>query len=277
MLENDLIFDLVKKRGSLFSLRFKGERFAKVASPENMLRTLSTLVNCPAFSVTVNSEMDGYSSPEVSDAGRICVPFDTFAVAVHCGKESRVVLVERNLNAPKVGDELHVHEFGTYKAGWALLTFQVVNSYVDRDRVSVCTLLADDTMVSAPEGSLTQSGDHGAAVFTRNLLRLLATVSSCKNIKFREASSTERSVAAIAKSKVPPWEYHEVELSSLPGYIYIPKGGTHASPRWHMRGGHWRNYKSGKRVWVEQMEVGDKSKGVIVKDYVVTNHLGVSK
>lgn len=73
------------------------------------------------------------------------------------------------------------------------------------------------------------------------------------------------------------WEYREVELSSLPGYIYIPKGGTHASPRWHMRRGHWRNYKSGKRVWVEQMEVGDKSKGVIVKDYVVTNHLGVSK
>jgi len=48
-------------------------------------------------------------------------------------------------------------------------------------------------------------------------------------------------------------------------------GGTHASPRLHDRRGHWRTMKStGKKVWVKQCKVGDASKGVIFKDYKLT-------
>ena len=50
-----------------------------------------------------------------------------------------------------------------------------------------------------------------------------------------------------------------------------PKGGTHASPRWHKRRGYWRTMKkSGKRVWVRACEVGSKSNGMVYKDYQVT-------
>lgn len=83
------------------------------------------------------------------------------------------------------------------------------------------------------------------------------------------------SLHTTAKNKAL-WEYHEVKLSDVPGYISQPKGGTHASPRWHMRRGHWRQYKTGKRVWIENMEVGDKKRGVVAHDYVVTaNHMEV--
>ena len=49
----------------------------------------------------------------------------------------------------------------------------------------------------------------------------------------------------------------------------IPQGGTHASPRWHERRGHWRKHPSGKQVWVKNCQVGNASLGSVFKDYVV--------
>lgn len=46
-----------------------------------------------------------------------------------------------------------------------------------------------------------------------------------------------------------------------------PQGGTHATPRRHQCRGHWRNCKSGKRVWVKDCWKGDASKGTVFKDY----------
>ncbi len=40
--------------------------------------------------------------------------------------------------------------------------------------------------------------------------------------------------------------------------------------RYHMARGHYRHYKSGKVVWVKEHYKGDKSKGVINKDYMLT-------
>lgn len=47
------------------------------------------------------------------------------------------------------------------------------------------------------------------------------------------------------------------------------QGGTHASPRWHERRGHWRTLKSGKQVWVKNCAVGDKAKGAVFHDYQI--------
>lgn len=43
--------------------------------------------------------------------------------------------------------------------------------------------------------------------------------------------------------------------------------GTHASPRLHLRRGHIRRLASGETVWVQPCVVGDKSKGMLTKDY----------
>ena len=44
----------------------------------------------------------------------------------------------------------------------------------------------------------------------------------------------------------------------------------HASPRQHERRGHWRTYRSGKRVWVKNCVVGDPSLGHVKHAYVIT-------
>lgn len=53
------------------------------------------------------------------------------------------------------------------------------------------------------------------------------------------------------------------------------KGGTHASPRVHLRRGHWRRTKKAT-IWVKAAVVGEKSKGMIIKDYMVTTNASES-
>jgi hypothetical protein len=45
------------------------------------------------------------------------------------------------------------------------------------------------------------------------------------------------------------------------------QGGTHASPRVHLRRGHVRQYKPGKYTWVQPAVVGEPKLGMIHKDY----------
>lgn len=47
------------------------------------------------------------------------------------------------------------------------------------------------------------------------------------------------------------------------------QGGTHASPRLHLRRGHARQHKPGLWCWVQPHVVGDKSLGMIHKDYAI--------
>lgn len=68
------------------------------------------------------------------------------------------------------------------------------------------------------------------------------------------------------------YEIHRIVVNATPKVTAVsePKGGTHASPRWHERRGYWRTMKkSGKTVWVRACEVGKKSNGMVYKDYEV--------
>lgn len=70
----------------------------------------------------------------------------------------------------------------------------------------------------------------------------------------------------IRQGKIPTydWTTITVEPASPKG---APQGGTHASPRWHERRGHWRTTRTGKKVWVRNCEVGDKALGAVFHDY----------
>jgi hypothetical protein len=73
----------------------------------------------------------------------------------------------------------------------------------------------------------------------------------------------------IRQGKVPTYDWKTVviEPSKPKG---DDQGGTHASPRWHERRGHWRVMKkTGKKVWVKNCEVGDKARGAVFHDYVI--------
>ena len=73
----------------------------------------------------------------------------------------------------------------------------------------------------------------------------------------------------LNKKRVPIIEFRLVKIEPIKPKLPTLPQGTHASPRQHWRRGHWRNCKSGKRVFISPMLVGDPNNGKIIKDYIV--------
>lgn len=66
------------------------------------------------------------------------------------------------------------------------------------------------------------------------------------------------------------WQYRMVDVTAelmTKAARAAPQGGTHASPRWHLRRAHLRRLKNGKVVAIRSCEVGTTEHGGIVKDY----------
>lgn len=91
-----------------------------------------------------------------------------------------------------------------------------------------------------------------------------------------EAGTTvEKTVSKVHRPKlagagIRGWTWHQVEI--VPERLVRPsepQGGTHASPRWHVRRGHWRQLSDGRRVFVRACEVGDPERGGVFKDYII--------
>lgn len=72
----------------------------------------------------------------------------------------------------------------------------------------------------------------------------------------------------VRQGKAPQYDWETIVIEP-PAPKAAPQGGTHTSPRWHERRGHWRTTRSGKRCWVRNCEVGDKAKGAVFHDYVI--------
>ena len=79
--------------------------------------------------------------------------------------------------------------------------------------------------------------------------------------------------ARRSRRKEPFYEYHVLKLR--PPEECITRAEPHAEGersgvRLHMRRGHPRKLRSGKIVWVRHTMVGDKAKGLVMKDYDCT-------
>lgn len=92
----------------------------------------------------------------------------------------------------------------------------------------------------------------------------------CTNVREvdHKPGEVERKLCA-SKNKCPPYSFKTLELivPASKKDKQDPKGGTHASPRLHLRRGHIREYAPGKTCWVQPCMVGDSSKGVVHKEY----------
>lgn len=92
---------------------------------------------------------------------------------------------------------------------------------------------------------------------------------NCNNvIKIEHPPEKKLQKARAKKNKTPLFSYWMLNLSipstSADG---APLGGTHASPRVHLRRGHPREYSPGKYCWVQPAVVGDPKRGMVHKDY----------
>lgn len=118
--------------------------------------------------------------------------------------------------------------------------------------------------------------EGGAWMYSKDLLPcVLTTVEkflsalNCSNVNRVEHKPPEKLQKVRAKrGKKPLFSYWTLEIdlpkSRAAGEDY---GGTHASPRLHLRRGHPRQYALGKYCWVQPHVVGSKAAGMVHKDY----------
>lgn len=105
----------------------------------------------------------------------------------------------------------------------------------------------------------------GVLAFVAAFLESLETAPATGYLPVKRANWEKK----IRQGKVPTYDWTTITIA--PAKPRGPDlGGTHASPRWHERRGHWRTMKkSGKKVWVTNCEVGDKTKGAVFHDYKI--------
>lgn len=109
-------------------------------------------------------------------------------------------------------------------------------------------------------------------VTTGIVWRALAILSQVGEITPRSVSPALRS--KYARAGVRGWTWHQITID--PERLRVKStpqdgtpGGTQASPRWHIRRGHWRQLAENRRVFVRQCQVGDPARGGVIKDYLV--------
>lgn len=96
---------------------------------------------------------------------------------------------------------------------------------------------------------------------------------NCKNVQRQCVDPSPRLQKARAvRGKKPLFSYWTLHLVAR-SESGEPQGGTHASPRLHLRRGHPREYAPGQYTWVQPAVVGNKKLGMVHKDYAVGSGL----
>jgi hypothetical protein len=105
-------------------------------------------------------------------------------------------------------------------------------------------------------------------VLTGLVWRALALLAQGATVRRESVPVTRR--PKLARAGVAGWHYRVVEIDPARVRAAVPAhGGTHASPCWHIRRGHYRTLADGRRTFVRACEVGDPARGGVVKDYRV--------
>ena len=89
----------------------------------------------------------------------------------------------------------------------------------------------------------------------------------CTNVqRQKHEPDTKLQKARARRGKAPLFSYWTLQLDGKTERGE-DRGGTHASPRVHLRRGHPRQYMPGKWTWVQAHAVGNRALGMVHKDY----------
>lgn len=90
---------------------------------------------------------------------------------------------------------------------------------------------------------------------------------------FQPTGTVTPAMTFAMKKKIRPEDYptyieYTLDLNKAQLYPKSSRGGTHASPCEHVRRGHWRRLRNGKKIFVEARVINEGSKrGKVEKDY----------
>lgn len=92
---------------------------------------------------------------------------------------------------------------------------------------------------------------------------------NCENVTTsRTKPPADLNRRRVAKGKAPFFSYHVLECTNDGSPARGPhQGGTHASPRSHLRRGHIRRLSETRSTWVRASMVGSSASGIVKKDY----------
>ena len=100
-----------------------------------------------------------------------------------------------------------------------------------------------------------------------------AMLCGCDNITAKKVHTVDKKLAkrTAERNGTPHNDYWMLDVYMNEEYegSESGSGGSHSSPRFHVRRGHIRRYQTGKTTWVKQHTVGTPELGVIKKDYRV--------
>ena len=115
------------------------------------------------------------------------------------------------------------------------------------------------------------SADKDAAHKAVYAVKAFCSALNCTNVKRVEhAPSGKLQKARAKRGRSPLFSYWTLDLDlGKSREVGADLGGTHASPRVHLRRGHPRQYAPGKYCWVQPCVVGNKAAGMVHKDYAV--------
>ena len=123
-----------------------------------------------------------------------------------------------------------------------------------------------------PRLELEKDANCFALALTGIVWRALAILSQPSAVAEMAFPRTRR--PKLARAGISGWTWHLVDIdTSRMRAAGQKRGGTHASPRWHIRRGHWRTLGDGRRVFVRSCEVGDPARGGVVKDYRIVGEI----
>lgn len=120
---------------------------------------------------------------------------------------------------------------------------------------------------------------EGTHLIARACLYSIGTYCSamnCTNVQRQEHRIDVKLQLARQKRRKPPlFSYWTLQLDGRrePGQ---QQGGTHASPRVHLRRGHPRQFAPGRWTWVQPCAVGNREMGMVHKDYAAGPGLGAT-
>lgn len=108
------------------------------------------------------------------------------------------------------------------------------------------------------------------AVIINLVIRGLSVLNCSNVICLDNEPSKALNKKRIKNGKVPLFSYKTLHIKTPVFHNGRPNlGGTHASPRLHLRRGHIRKYAT-YSIWINNMVVGNSRKGIVLKDYKIT-------
>lgn len=106
--------------------------------------------------------------------------------------------------------------------------------------------------------------------YGHELMALISTLNAlqCSNVSISKHSSSKK---LTPKAALKFDDFHLLEISNTLHVVDgINRGGTHRSPREHLRRGHIRRLETGKKIWVNAAVIGaGRGAGKIAKHYTL--------